>query len=67
MSSYPLKNILTSKVRLSQHELGLPKGAKKAGEQDKNVVACIADLTESDADAFYSAKHSKRFIEIGVS
>jgi transketolase len=46
---------------------GFGKGLKKAGEQDENVVALCADLTESTQMGLFKEAFPARFIEIGVA
>lgn len=46
---------------------GFGQGLVLAGEQDKNVVALCADLTESTQMIFFKEKFPERFIEIGVA
>ena len=46
---------------------GFGQGLLLAGEQDKNVVALCADLTESTQMIFFKEKFPERFVEIGVA
>ncbi len=46
---------------------GFGLGLQKAGEEDKNVVALCADLTESTQMHFFKEKFPERFVEIGVA
>lgn len=48
---------------------GFGKGLLKAGEENKNVVALCADLTESVQMSLFAEKFTKenRFIEVGVA
>lgn len=46
---------------------GFGEGLVLAGEQDKNVVALCADLTESTQMLKFKEKFPERFIEIGVA
>lgn len=46
---------------------GFGEGLVLAGEEDKNVVALCADLTESTQMIFFKEKFSERFVEIGVA
>ena len=46
---------------------GFGQGLLKAGEENENVVALCADLTESTQMHFFAEKFPKRFIEIGVA
>jgi transketolase len=46
---------------------GFGEGLVILGEQDKNVVALCADLTESTQMHFFREKFPERFIQIGVA
>jgi transketolase len=46
---------------------GFGQGLLKAGEQDKNVVALCADLTESTQMHLFKERFPERFVEIGVA
>lgn len=46
---------------------GFGRGLKIAGEQDENVVAASADLTESTQISLFKEAFPNRFIEIGVA
>lgn len=46
---------------------GFGQGLLKAGEEDKNVVALCADLTESTQMHLFKEKFPERFIEVGVA
>ncbi len=46
---------------------GFGLGLLKAGEENKNVVALCADLTESTQMNLFAEKFPKRFVEIGVA
>ncbi|MEK7564305.1 MAG: transketolase C-terminal domain-containing protein [Patescibacteria group bacterium] len=46
---------------------GFGEGLVKAGENDTNVVALCADLTESTQMIFFKDKFPERFIEVGVA
>ncbi|MDE2399708.1 MAG: transketolase family protein [Patescibacteria group bacterium] len=46
---------------------GFGEGLVLAGDQDKNVVALCADLTESTQMIFFKEKFPERFVEIGVA
>ncbi len=46
---------------------GYGEGLAKAGEENQNVVALCADLTESTRTILFKEKFPKRFIEIGVA
>lgn len=68
MSKYPLnQKILTSDVETEPTRAGFGRGLKKAGEQDSNIVALCADLTESVQMHLFREAFPKRFIEVGVA
>ncbi len=46
---------------------GFGEGLLKAGEEDKNVVALCADLTESTQMHLFANKFPERFVEMGVA
>lgn len=46
---------------------GFGRGLVKAGEQDEQVVALCADLTESTQMHLFREKFPERFVEIGVA
>lgn len=46
---------------------GFGQGLLKAGEEDKNVVALCADLTESTQMHLFKEKFPERFVEVGVA
>jgi transketolase len=68
MSKYQLDDaILTDEVKMEPTRAGFGRGLKKAGEDDKNVVALCADLTESVQMHLFRDAFPKRFIEVGVA
>lgn len=46
---------------------GFGRGLKHAGENDENVVALCADLTESTQMHLFKEAFPKRFVEVGVA
>ncbi len=46
---------------------GFGQGLLKAGEEDKNIVALCADLTESTQMHLFAEKFKDRFIEMGIA
>lgn len=46
---------------------GFGQGLLKAGEENKNVVALCADLTESTQMHLFKEKFPERFVEVGVA
>lgn len=70
---------VNSKMKLVEHLLDLEKieqrptrdgyglGLLQAGEEDPNVVALCADLTESTRTEAFAKKYPDRFVEMGVA
>lgn len=46
---------------------GFGRGLKAAGDEDQNVVALCADLTDSTQMSLFKEAHPERFIEVGVA
>lgn len=46
---------------------GFGRGLKQAGDEDKNVVALCADLTESTQMHLFRDAYPERFVEVGVA
>src|SRR3989344_948479 len=46
---------------------GYGLGLVQAGEENPNVVALCADLTESTRTEYFSKKFPERFVEMGVA
>lgn len=46
---------------------GFGRGLKAAGDNDENVVALCADLTDSTQMSLFKEAHPNRFVEIGVA
>lgn len=66
--NYPLNPLLYSKdVELEPIRAGFGRGLKAAGEQNENIVALCADLTESTQMHLFRDAFPKRFIEIGIA
>lgn len=66
--TYPLNPLLYSKdVEVEPIRAGFGRGLKLAGEQNDNVVALCADLTESTQMHLFKEAFPKRFIEIGIA
>lgn len=62
------ENVLDkSKVEQKTTRLGFGEGLVIAGEEDKNIVALCADLTESTQINLFRNKFPERFIEVGVA
>jgi len=70
---------MNEKVKLAEHifdlakieqkptRMGFGEGLVLAGDENKNVVALCADLTESTQMHHFQKKYPDRFIEIGVA
>lgn len=62
------KNILeTDKLEQLPTRDGYGKGLIKAGEENKNVMALCADLSESTRSLWFKEKFPERFLECGVA
>ncbi|MES2315760.1 MAG: transketolase C-terminal domain-containing protein [Patescibacteria group bacterium] len=59
--------IFNSDVEEVNIRKGFGEGLVKAGEENKNVVALCADLTESTQMNLFKEKFPERFVEIGVA
>lgn len=46
---------------------GFGRGLKRAGDENKNVVALCADLTDSTQMSLFKEAHPDRFVEVGVA
>lgn len=55
------------KVDMIPIRQGFGEGLLKAGEEDKNVVALCADLTDSTKMNLFRERFPERFVEIGVA
>lgn len=65
MSSYLAD--LSGEVAKEPNRKGFGRGLKTAGEQNENVVAACADLTESTQISLFKEAFPSRFIEIGIA
>ncbi len=59
--------IFNDDVEQANIRKGFGEGLVKAGEEDMNVVALCADLTESTQMNLFKEKFKERFVEIGVA
>lgn len=66
MSSYHLHQI-GGHLEAEATRKGFGRGLLRAGQQDENVVAACADLTESTQMHLFKEAFPERFIEIGVA
>lgn len=60
-------NILADDVAKEPNRMGFGRGLKAAGEQNQNVVAACADLTESTQMHLFREAFPERFVEVGVA
>ncbi len=60
-------NILADDVAREPIRKGFGKGLLKAGQQNEQVVAACADLTDSTQMSLFKAEFPDRFVEIGVA
>ncbi len=60
-------DIMAKDIVIEPNRKGFGKGLLKAGEQNKQVVAACADLTESTQMHLFRDAFPDRFIEIGVA
>lgn len=68
MSDYKLNpHYAADDVTREPIRAGFGRGLKKAGEQDENVVALCADLTDSTQISKFAEAFPDRYIEIGVA
>lgn len=68
MSHYKLADdILKEDVAQEPTRAGFGRGLQKAGEQDEQVVALCADLTDSTQMSKFKDAFPERFIEVGVA
>ncbi len=66
--SYPLNPALyNDDMTQEPTRVGFGRGLKAAGEDNENIVALSADLTESTQMHFFKDAFPERFIEIGVA
>jgi transketolase len=67
MSHYPFAENFLDKPNLEPTRAGFGRGLKNAGEKDKNVVALVADLTESTQMHIFKESFPERFVEVGIA
>jgi transketolase len=67
MSELYLVDITAKDLASEPIRKGFGRGLKAAGEQDENVVAACADLTDSTQMSLFKEAFPDRFIEIGVA
>lgn len=58
--------LLDSNVEQVPIRFGYGEGLLKAGEENENVVALCADLTDSTKTSTFSKKFPERFVEMGI-
>lgn len=62
-----VKSLLTTKLVEESIRKGFGRGLLIAGQQNDNVVAACADLTESTQMGLFKEAYPERFIEVGVA
>ena len=68
MSNYQLNPKLYDKdIEQEPIRAGYGRGLKKSGENNKNVVALCADLTESTNTHLFAEAFPDRFIQVGIA
>lgn len=68
MSNFPLNpNVFSEEVEKEPIRTGFGRGLKTAGEQNEQVVALCADLTDSTQMSHFKEAFPERFVEIGVA
>ncbi len=67
MSAYPLVDNVLSAPEYEPIRAGFGRGLKRAGDEDANVVALCADLTESVQMHLFRDAFPERFIQVGVA
>ena len=60
-------HLATGELKLEPIRKGFGRGLLEAGQQNENVVAACADLTESTQIQLFAEAFPDRFIEIGVA
>lgn len=66
-SNYLNPKLFDSDIELKPSRDGFGEGLVLAGEENKNVVALCADLTESTRIEAFKKRFPERFIEVGVA
>lgn len=68
MSQYNLNpDVYSDDVKQEPIRAGFGRGLKKAGEQNENIVALCADLTESTQVGPFRDAFPDRFIQVGIA
>jgi len=67
MDMHLVGNIGDPNIKQESNRKGFGRGLVAAGDQNQQVVALCADLTESTQMAGFAEKHPERYIEIGVA
>lgn len=66
-ADYLDKKICTPEVSSVPNRDGYGQGLKEAGEQNKNIVALCADLTESTRTNLFAEAFPERFVQMGIA
>lgn len=67
MDMHLVANIGAEDIKQEPIRAGFGRGLVTAGQQDENVVALCADLTESTQIAKFAEAFPSRFVEIGIA
>lgn len=68
MNNYPLNpDLFTENVKKEATRSGFGRGLKKAGENNENVVALCADLTDSTQVGPFRDAFPDRFVQVGIA
>lgn len=68
MSNYPLNpDFFTENVKKEATRVGFGRGLKRAGENNQNVVALCADLTDSTQVGPFRDAFPDRFVQVGIA
>lgn len=66
-SAYLNPKLFDEDVEMKPSRDGYGEGLVQAGDEDSNVVALCADLTESTRTESFAKKYPERFFEVGVA
>lgn len=61
------KNLFTKDVEMEATRVGFGKALLELGDEDRNVAAVCADLTESVQMHWFKEKFAARFVEVGIT
>ena len=61
------KNLFTKDIEMEATRVGFGKALLELGDEDRNVAAVCADLTESVQMHWFKEKFAARFVEVGIT